>query len=69
MAQVLEIANLINWTNDPELKLDAIDCLTGWTIELTKLQIQFSPAPIRIARPTSFVQTPLQAQTYKPKPK
>jgi hypothetical protein len=57
----------MDWANDPELKLDAIDCMMGWTIELTKLQIQFSPAPIRIARATSFVQTPLQIQTYKPK--
>jgi hypothetical protein len=36
--------------------------MTGWTIELTRLQVQFSPAPIRIARPTS-------TQIYRPKPK
>jgi hypothetical protein len=56
------MANLIDWTNDPELKLDAIDRMDGWTIELTKLQIQFNPAPIQIARPTS-------TQIYRPKPK
>jgi hypothetical protein len=56
------MANLIDWTNDPELKLDAVDRMNGWTIELTKLQIQFNPAPIQIARPTS-------TQIYRPKPK
>jgi hypothetical protein len=56
------MANLIDWTNDPELKLDAIDRMNGWTIELTKLQIQFNPAPIQIARPTS-------TQIYRPRPK
>jgi hypothetical protein len=62
LAQVSEMANLIDWTNDPELKLDAVDRMNGWTIELTKLQIQFNPAPIQIARPTS-------TQIYRPKPK